>query len=57
MAWYYWTKLHIEGFVSSLLFFSYGGLTCAVYGLATGTVGFLTGYAFVRRIYGGVKVD
>ena len=49
--WYYFFKLHITGFVSSLLFFSYSFLACAVYGLLTGTVGFLTAYAFVRRIY------
>lgn len=57
LTWYYWTKLHIDGFVSSLLFFSYGLLACLVYGLATGTIAFLVGYLFVRRIYGGVKVD
>jgi transmembrane 9 superfamily protein 2/4 len=28
-----------------------------VYALVTGTVGFLTAYAFVRRIYRGTKVD
>jgi transmembrane 9 superfamily protein 2/4 len=50
--WYYFTKLHIEGFVSGLLFFSYSFMACVVYGLLTGTVGFLTAYAFVRRIYG-----
>lgn len=56
-AWYYATRLHIEGFVSSLLFFSYSALACGVYALATGTIGFLTAYAFVRRIYSSVKVD
>ncbi|EXJ92682.1 hypothetical protein A1O3_01234 [Capronia epimyces CBS 606.96] len=55
--WYYATRLHIEGFVSSLLFFSYSALACTVYSLATGTIGFLTAYMFIRRIYGGVKVD
>ncbi|KAI9677219.1 MAG: hypothetical protein M1829_002793 [Trizodia sp. TS-e1964] len=55
--WYYFTKLHIEGFISSLLFFSYSFLACVVYGLLTGTVGFLTAYAFVRRIYGAIKAD
>lgn len=49
--WYYFTKLHIQGVVSSLLFFSYSFISCLVYGLLTGTVGFLTAYAFVRRIY------
>jgi transmembrane 9 superfamily protein 2/4 len=51
-VWYYFTKLHIQGFVSGLLFFSYSFMACVVYGLLTGTVGFLTAYAFVRRIYG-----
>lgn len=49
--WYYAYKLHITGFVSGLLFFSYSFLACAVYGLLTGTVGFLAAYAFVRRVY------
>ncbi|KAK7743158.1 hypothetical protein SLS53_004243 [Cytospora paraplurivora] len=51
-VWYYFAKLHITGFVSSLLFFAYSFMTCLVYGLLTGTVGFLSAYAFVRRIYG-----
>ncbi|EEA25259.1 hypothetical protein TMatcc_006518 [Talaromyces marneffei ATCC 18224] len=55
--WYYIYKLHITGFVSSLLFFSYSFLACAVYGLLTGTVGFLTAYIFIRRIYSAVKAD
>ncbi|ORY63164.1 putative multispanning membrane protein [Pseudomassariella vexata] len=53
-VWYYFVKLHISGFVSSMLFFSYSFMACCVYGLLTGTVGFLTAYAFVRRIYGYV---
>lgn len=51
-VWYYFVKLHITGFVSSMLFFSYSFMACCVYGLLTGTVGFLAAYAFVRRIYG-----
>lgn len=42
--WYYMFKLHITGFVSTLLFFSYSFLACAVYGLLTGTVGFIAAY-------------
>ncbi|KAE9978920.1 hypothetical protein BLS_000195 [Venturia inaequalis] len=56
-VWYYVFKLHITGFVSSILFFTYSFLACTVYGLLTGTIGFLAAYAFVRRIYGAVKVD
>jgi transmembrane 9 superfamily protein 2/4 len=51
-VWYYFAKLHITGFVSSMLFFSYSFMACLVYGLLTGTLGFLAAYAFVRRIYG-----
>jgi transmembrane 9 superfamily protein 2/4 len=57
LVYCYFTKLHISGFVSSLLFFAYGFLACAVYALLTGTIGFLAAYAFVRRIYGAIKVD
>jgi len=56
-SWFYWFKLHIQGFVSGLLFFSYSLMACAVYGLLMGTVAFLTAYAFVRRIYGAIKAD
>ena len=51
-SWYYFAKLHIQGFISAILFFSYSLLACTVYGLLMGTVAFLTAYAFVRRIYG-----
>lgn len=50
-VWYYFFKLHISGFVSSMLFFSYSLIASCVYGLLTGTIGFLSAYAFVRRIY------
>ncbi|KAK3988532.1 transmembrane 9 superfamily member 7 [Cladorrhinum sp. PSN332] len=56
-TWYYFAKLHITGFLSSMLFFSYSFMACCVYGLLTGTVGFLTAFAFVRRIYGAIKAD
>ncbi|KAL9101272.1 MAG: hypothetical protein Q9163_003444 [Psora crenata] len=56
-VWFYWTKLHISGFISGLLFFCYCGIACAVYGLLMGTVGFMTAYTFVRRIYGAIKAD
>ncbi|KAK7181904.1 multispanning membrane [Paraphaeosphaeria sporulosa] len=57
LAYYFWTKLNITGFMSGLLFFAYGALACAVYGLLVGTIGFLASYVFVRRIYAAVKVD
>lgn len=51
-VWYYFTKIHIKGFVSGFLFFSYSAIACAVYGLMCGTIGFLTAHEFVKRIYG-----
>ncbi|EGR47879.1 uncharacterized protein TRIREDRAFT_22466 [Trichoderma reesei QM6a] len=55
--WYYFFKLHISGFVSSMLFFAYSFMACCVYGLLTGTIGFLSAYAFVRRIYRYVSLS
>ncbi|KAF9692135.1 hypothetical protein EKO04_010096 [Ascochyta lentis] len=57
LVYCYFTKLHIAGFVSSVLFFAYSFIACAVYALLTGTVGFLAAYIFVRNIYGAIKVD
>lgn len=56
-VWYYLTKLNMTGFVSGLLFFSYSLIACVVYGLCTGTVGFLGSYWFVSKIYTAVKTD
>lgn len=50
-VWYYTFKLQIQGFISAILFFAYCLLGCTVYGLLCGTVGFLTAFAFVRKIY------
>ncbi|KAJ2988962.1 hypothetical protein NUW58_g3711 [Xylaria curta] len=55
--WYYFFKLHITGFVSSMLFFVYSFMACCVYGLLLGTVGFLAAYAFIRKLYAAIKVD
>ena len=51
-VWFYWTKLHIQGFISVILFFCYCGMACAAYGLLMGTVGFITAYNLIRRMYG-----
>ncbi|KAI0197745.1 endomembrane protein 70 [Astrocystis sublimbata] len=55
--WYYFFKLHITGFVSSMLFFVYSFMACCIYGLLTGTVGFLCVYAFIRKLYAAIKID
>lgn len=56
-VFYFITRLKIDGFVSGLVFFTYSFVACAVYGLLTGTLGWLAAYAFVFRIYGAIKAD
>ncbi|QIW97006.1 hypothetical protein AMS68_002524 [Peltaster fructicola] len=56
-VYYFCVHLHITSIASTVLFFAYAFMACTVYGLLMGTVGFLTAYAFVRRIYGAVKID
>lgn len=51
-TWFYMTRLHIKGFVSAVLFFGYSVVACSMYGLLMGTLGFLTAYALVRKMYG-----
>lgn len=51
-VWFYWTRLHTQGFISTVLFFCYCALGCSVYGLLMGTIGFLTAYIFIKKIYG-----
>ncbi len=56
-AFYYATKLEIEGLIPTLLFFGYMLLACAAFFLLTGTIGFASTYAFVHVIYASVKID
>eukprot|EP00002_Diphylleia_rotans_P008454 TRINITY_DN182_c0_g3_i1.p1 TRINITY_DN182_c0_g3~~TRINITY_DN182_c0_g3_i1.p1 ORF type:complete len:637 (-),score=136.16 TRINITY_DN182_c0_g3_i1:126-2036(-) len=54
---YFINKLEIQDFVSGLLFFSYTFMMCVAFFLMTGTIGFLSGWWFVRKIYSSIKVD
>ena len=56
-VWYFWTRLQVEGFVSTLLYLCYSAVGCGVLGLAGSTVSVCVAWVWVRRIYGGVKVD
>ncbi|KAF9177374.1 Transmembrane 9 super member 4 [Haplosporangium sp. Z 11] len=50
-------QLSIEYFVPGLIYFSNTLMICILYGLLTGTVGFISTYWFIRRIYSAVKID
>ena len=56
-AFYYATKLEIEGVIPTVMFFGYMLLTSIGFMILTGTLGFLATYLFVHKIYTVVKVD
>lgn len=54
---YYYTKLDISKTPSGILYFGYMGVVSILFFVVTGTIGFYACYAFVRRIYGALKID
>ena len=71
-VFYFATKLEIDEFVPTLLYFSYTVriqlenigidtifqvIMVATFWLLTGTIGFYAAYTFIRKIYGAVKID
>eukprot|EP00930_Biecheleria_cincta_P075467 TRINITY_DN6263_c0_g2_i1.p1 TRINITY_DN6263_c0_g2~~TRINITY_DN6263_c0_g2_i1.p1 ORF type:complete len:641 (+),score=107.79 TRINITY_DN6263_c0_g2_i1:119-1924(+) len=56
-AMYFSTRLHIEKLVSTLLYFGYMAIVSIIFFLLTGSIGMLSSFAFVRAIYGSIKVD
>jgi len=54
---YFVTKLEIDEFVPTLLYFSYTIIMVVTFWLLTGTIGFYAAYTFIRKIYGAVKID
>ncbi|GAB5353843.1 hypothetical protein AAMO2058_000068800 [Amorphochlora amoebiformis] len=54
---YYYTKMRIDHFVSSALYFGYMFLICIGFFVLTGTIGFSATYFFVHKIYSSVKID
>ena len=56
-VFYFFTKLEIDEFVPSLLYFSYTVIMVVTFWLLTGTIGFYAAYTFIRKIYGAVKID
>merc|ERR1739838_838063 len=54
---YFTTRLQIEKAVSTLLYFGYMSIISIMVFLLTGSVGTLASFAFVRAIYGSIKID
>merc|ERR1712004_861471 len=56
-VFYFYTKLDIEEFVPTLLYFSYTLMMVVTFWLLTGTIGFYAAFFFIRKIYAAVKID
>mmetsp|Transcript_17897 Transcript_17897/g.26407 ORF Transcript_17897/g.26407 Transcript_17897/m.26407 type:complete len:629 (+) Transcript_17897:78-1964(+) len=56
-VWYYMSKLDIEGFVPTVLYFAYMSMISITFMMVTGAIGFFACLWFVRKIYGAIKVD
>jgi transmembrane 9 superfamily protein 2/4 len=56
-VYYFLTKLHMADRTSVLLYFGYMSIVSLLFFLMTGTMGHLATFAFVRKIYGSIKVD
>lgn len=54
---YFMTKLEIDEFVPTLLYFSYTVIMVLTFWFLTGTIGFYSAYTFIRKIYAAVKID
>jgi transmembrane 9 superfamily protein 2/4 len=51
------TKLHLGGLVGVVLYLGYSALISFLFFVLTGTIGYLSAWWFVRRIYSSLKVD
>jgi len=54
---YFSSRLQIEKFVSTLLYFGYMFMISLLFFLLTGSIGTLASLQFVRVIYGSIKID
>ncbi len=55
-VYYFKTRLFITDSTSIMLYFGYMFLISTVFSLITGTVGYLSTFVFVRKIYAAIKV-
>jgi len=55
--YFFSSVLRMKGLVPVMLYFSYMGLLSFIFFVMTGTIGFMATFAFVRYIYGSIKLD
>ncbi|KAK3836830.1 MAG: hypothetical protein J3R72DRAFT_387391 [Linnemannia gamsii] len=54
---YYFTTLQIKSFTSVVLYFGWTAIMSALFFVLSGAIGFFSTFAFVRKIYGSIKID
>ncbi|KAF9538356.1 hypothetical protein EC957_006894 [Mortierella hygrophila] len=54
---YYFTTLHIKSFTSVVLYFGWTVIMSIMFFVLSGAIGFFSTFAFVRKIYGSIKID
>ena len=53
---FYWIRTDMIGIASGMVYFVHTLVGCLLLGLCTGTLGFISTYTVIRRIYAAVKV-
>ena len=56
-VFYFYTKLDIDEFVPTMVYFTYTVIMVITFWLLTGTIGFYAAFFFIRKIYASVKID
>ncbi|KAI8647714.1 hypothetical protein BD408DRAFT_449141 [Parasitella parasitica] len=54
---YYFTKLNINTFSSTVLYFGYSSMISVLLSIMTGSIGYLSCLYFLRKIFASIKVD
>ncbi|CAO3607049.1 unnamed protein product [Mucor hiemalis] len=54
---YYFTKLDINTFTSTVLYFGYSSIISVLLSIMTGAIGYLSCLYFLRKIFASIKVD
>jgi len=54
---YFNTRLEINSFVATVVYFAYMGIISILFFLLTGSIGMVSSFVFVKAIYGTIKVD
>ncbi|KAI8879114.1 hypothetical protein K501DRAFT_227258 [Backusella circina FSU 941] len=54
---YYFTRLNINSFASTVLYFGYSSMLSILLAIMTGAIGYLSCLYFLRKIFASIKVD